>query len=205
MAALICRHLSFLETKVGPSLFNNPRLAQHSVTRLFSSKTSSSSSCGEDLVSQLEDILGLDGSVTTAAAVREAHGRDESYHADVDGLFAPDVVTFPKSSEEVAEIVKACTERKIPVQATGTLTSLEGHTAFLRGGVAIDMTQMNQIISVDQEDMDCRVQAGVTRKQLNDYLRYDYFLHPIGNTHSTNSCSHSFCLFPLSFGFPTMT
>ena len=68
---------------------------------------------------------------------------------------------------------------QVPMAATGTLTSLEGHTAFLQGGVAIDMTQMNAVLDVSMDDMDCRVQAGVTRLQLNEYLRDTGLFFPV--------------------------
>ena len=133
---------------------------------------------GERIVRQLGAVVGPEY-VSTSAAVREAHGRDESGRAEVDGIFAPDVVVFPKSTEEVASTIEVCTEWKIPVHATGTLTSLEGHTAFLRGGVCVDMTRMNEVLRVDEEDLTCRVQAGVTRKQLNEYLRDTGLFFPI--------------------------
>ena len=122
---------------------------------------------------ELATLLG--DRLSTAAAIREQHGRDESYHAG----FPPDAVAFAQSTEEVAAIVKICARHCVPVIAFGTGTSLEGHVAALHGGVTIDLTGMNRILRVNQEDMDVTVQAGVTRKQLNEHLRDTGLFFPI--------------------------
>ncbi|MDH3918098.1 MAG: FAD-binding oxidoreductase, partial [Rhodospirillales bacterium] len=118
----------------------------------------------DPVVEQLRALLGK--RLSTSAAVREQHGHDESYHP----THAPDAVAFAQSTEEVAEIVRICAAHKRPVIPFGTGTSLEGHVAALHGGISIDVTQMNQVLEVNAEDLDCRVQAGVTRKQLNTHL-----------------------------------
>jgi D-lactate dehydrogenase (cytochrome) len=117
----------------------------------------------------------LDERLSTATAICAQHGKDESYHP----AHAPDAVAFPRSSEEVAAIVKLCAQHNTPVIAFGTGTSLEGHVAALRGGVSVDMTQMNRILRVNAEDLDATVEAGVTRKQLNEYLRDTGLFFPI--------------------------
>ncbi len=127
----------------------------------------------DPLVDELRALLGE--RLSTSAAVREQHGHDESYHP----TYPPDAVAFATSTEEVAEIVKLCAARKSPVIAFGTGTSLEGHVAALHGGITIDMTRMNEVLEVNAEDLDCRVQAGVTRKQLNAYLRDTGLFFPI--------------------------
>ena len=119
----------------------------------------------DDLIEELHAIVGQ--RLTTAPAVREEHGRDESYHAPR----PPDVVVYATSTEEVSDIVKVCARRQVPVIPFGTGTSLEGHVAALKGGVCIDLMQMNEVLAVNVEDMDCTVQAGVTRKQLGEHLR----------------------------------
>ncbi|KAK9802566.1 hypothetical protein WJX73_004401 [Symbiochloris irregularis] len=83
----------------------------------------------------------------------------------------PQAVVQPESTEQVAQIVKACAQSRTPIIPFGAGTSLEGHIAALHGGICIDTTQMSQVLEVNVEDMDCRVQAGVTRKQLNEYLK----------------------------------
>jgi len=125
------------------------------------------------LLSALRELLG--DRVSTAAAICAQHGKDESYHQ----AHAPDAVVFPCSTEEVAEIVKLCAEYNAPVIAFGTGTSLEGHVAALKGGVCVDMMQMNRVLRVNAEDLDATVEAGVTRKQLNEYLRDTGLFFPI--------------------------
>src|SRR3954464_15482553 len=125
------------------------------------------------LLAALRQRLG--DRLSTSAAVCEQHGKDESYHAP----HAPDAVAFVRSTEEVAEIVSLCAKHKTPVIAFGTGTSLEGHVAALKGGVCIDLSQMNRVLRVNAEDLDATVEAGVTRKQLNEYLRDTGLFFPI--------------------------
>jgi len=112
---------------------------------------------------------------STSAAICEQHGRDESFHTPM----PPDGVVFAQSTEEVAEVVRLCAQHKVPVIPFGTGTSLEGHVAALRGGICIDLSRMNQVLRVSPEDLDVTVEAGVTRKQLNEYLRDTGLFFPI--------------------------
>jgi len=127
----------------------------------------------DEFLDALRGILG--DRVSTADAVREQHGHDESYH---DGQ-PPDAVVFPENADEVAAVVRLCADHHVPVIPFGTGTSLEGHVAALGGGVCIDVSRMNKIIRVNAEDMDVTVEPGVTRKQLNEYLRDTGLFFPV--------------------------
>ncbi len=125
------------------------------------------------LIDALRQRLG--DRLSTSAAVCAQHGKDESYHE----AHSPDAVAFAQSTEEVAEIVGLCAQYETPMVPFGTGTSLEGHVAALKGGVCIDLSQMNSILRVGAEDLDATVEAGVTRKQLNEYLRDTGLFFPI--------------------------
>jgi D-lactate dehydrogenase (cytochrome) len=125
------------------------------------------------VISELRDLVGE--RVSTAESVRAHHGKDVSYHAPHD----PDAVVFAQSTAEVSEIVKVCARHRTPIVAYGTGTSLEGHIAALNGGVCIDLSRMNNIVRVAVDDMDATVEAGVTRKQLNQQLRDSGLFFPI--------------------------
>ena len=88
-------------------------------------------------------------------------------------------VVFPETNKEVSQILKICNENKIPVVPFGTGTSLEGNVVGNDKGITISLEKMNKILSINIEDFDCRVQACVTREQLNDYLREDGVFFPI--------------------------
>src|SRR4051794_17779870 len=91
----------------------------------------------------------------------------------------PDVVVYAHTSEEVAAIVRLCHAARVPVIAFGVGTSLEGHVAALYGGVCIDLSEMNRVLAINAADLDCRVQAGVTREQLNAELKGTGLFFPI--------------------------
>jgi D-lactate dehydrogenase (cytochrome) len=113
--------------------------------------------------------------VTRSQAVREQHGRDESWHEPA----PPDIVVFPTSTEEVVAVVNCCREAGVPIIPFGAGSSLEGHIAAVRGGVCVDMTRMNRILRLSVEDMDVTVEAGVTRLQLNARLRPEGVQFPL--------------------------
>mgnify|MGYP003626039493 CR=1 FL=1 len=127
----------------------------------------------DELLAVLRQIVGE--RVTTTAAILDRHGRDESFHP----CMPPDAVVYAHSTDEVSRVVTACAARGVPIIPFGTGTSLEGHVAALQGGVCVDMSEMNQILAVNAEDLDCRVQPGVTRKQLNTHLRDTGLFFPI--------------------------
>jgi D-lactate dehydrogenase (cytochrome) len=112
---------------------------------------------------------------STALAVRQQHGRDESPF-DVP---PPEVVVFCESTEDVAEVVKLADRHAVPVIPFGAGSSLEGHLLAVQGGVSIDLTRMNGIVSVRPEDLTVTVQAGVTRMQLNTEIRHAGLFFPI--------------------------
>jgi D-lactate dehydrogenase (cytochrome) len=124
-------------------------------------------------ITELAALLG--DRLSTSEAVREHHGTDLTHHAPA----PPDAVAFAGSTEEVAEIVKICARHGTPVIPFGTGTSLEGHIHALHGGVCIDLSNMNEILQVNAEDLDVTVQPGVTRNQLNQYLRDTGLFFPI--------------------------
>jgi D-lactate dehydrogenase (cytochrome) len=113
--------------------------------------------------------------VVTNATVREQHGHGEGLSDPA----PPDVVVYPETNEEVAAIVRLCHAARVPVIAFGVGTSLEGHVAALYGGVCVDLSRMNRVLEVNPDDLDCRVQAGVTREQLNAELKGTGLFFPI--------------------------
>ena len=119
----------------------------------------------EAAIASLQQLLG--DRLSTAASIREGHGKDASYHPCV----PPDAVAFAQSTEEVSEIVKICARQKVPLIPFGSGTGLEGNVVALRGGVSLDLSQMNRILRVSMGDLDATVQAGVTHQQLNEHLR----------------------------------
>ena len=119
----------------------------------------------EAAIASLQQLLG--NRLSTAASIREGHGKDASYHPCV----PPDAVAFAQSTEEVSEIVKICARHKLPLIPFGKGTGVEGNVVALRGGVTLDLSQMNRILQVSTGDLDATVQAGVTHEQLNKHLR----------------------------------
>ena len=117
----------------------------------------------------------FDTRVSVSQAVRAHHGRDESSYDPM----LPDAVVFAHSTAEVAAVVTLCNQHQVPVIPFGTGTSLEGHVLALHGGVTIDVSQMNQVLALQAEDLTVTVQAGVTRKQLNQEIRASGLFFPI--------------------------
>ena len=113
--------------------------------------------------------------LVTSLAVRQQHGNTLTWIENQ----PPDAVVFPQSAEDVQDIVRVCVQHRVPVIPYGTGTSLEGHINAPFGGVSIDFRDMNRILAVHAEDLDCVVEPGVTRKQLNEYLRDQGLFFPI--------------------------
>jgi D-lactate dehydrogenase (cytochrome) len=124
----------------------------------------------------LAELLPVFGDrISSNASVREQHGRGEGLR----DLAPPDLVAWPLTTEEVALAVRACVAHRLPVIPFGVGTSLEGHVAAIHGGLTLDLSRMNRVLSVNAEDLDCRVEAGVTRMQLAAHLRDTGLFFPI--------------------------
>jgi D-lactate dehydrogenase (cytochrome) len=121
--------------------------------------------------------------ITTNASLREQH----SHGQDTQTPVLPDAVAFVETSEEAARILQLCQAERVPVVPWGGGTSLEGHVTPVRGGITLDLSRMTQIIEVSQADMDCRVEAGVTRDQLNTHLRDVGLFFPVDP--GTSACT----------------
>jgi len=113
--------------------------------------------------------------LATGTDIRRQHAHTMTYIPTQ----APDGVVFAESAEDVQEVVRVCADHRVPVIAFGTGSSLEGHVNAPGGGISIDMSRMNRILAVHAEDLDCTVEAGVTRNQLNEYLRDTGLFFPI--------------------------
>ena len=126
-------------------------------------------SCLEELTEFLEERL------TTNESVRQSHGEDESWLSAP----PPDAVASPESTEEVAAILTCCSKHAVPVVPFGMGTSLEGHVLAVHGGLCLDFVNMNAVEEIRVDDLDVTVQAGVTRKELDERLRPHGLFFPV--------------------------
>ena len=113
---------------------------------------------------------------STALVVREQHGRDESAFTTVP---PPAAVVFAQSTQEVAEVVTLASQYRVPVIPFGIGSSLEGHLLAVQGGISIDVSRMNQVLTINAEDLTVTVQPGVTRKRLNEAVKSTGLFFPI--------------------------
>jgi len=127
----------------------------------------------EVLQDELKKILN--GRFSQSESTRANYARGEDTYDPV----LSQAVAFPETNEEVSKILKLCNEHKIPVVPFGTGTSLEGNVLGNENGITISLEKMNKVLAVNAEDFDCRVQACVTKEQLNEYLREDGVFFPI--------------------------
>ena len=127
----------------------------------------------DHVVAELRQRFG--DRVSSGLAIREQHSHGEGLPL----VGMPDAVLFPASTEEVADVVALCAAHRVPIVPFGAGTSLEGHVAALAGGICIDMSRMDAVLSVSPESMDCRVQAGIVRHALNDELRDTGLFFPV--------------------------
>jgi D-lactate dehydrogenase (cytochrome) len=127
----------------------------------------------QDAIAELKQLLGP--RATDAATVRDHHSHGESYHTPA----PPDVVCFPETLDEVVETIRIAARYHLPIVPFGAGTSLEGHVQALRGGVSIDLRDLNRVTRISVEDLDATVEAGVTRLQLNKALRNTGLMFPV--------------------------
>ncbi len=125
------------------------------------------------IINSAQDFLG--DRITTNAALREHHSHGQDTHPP----HLPDAVAFIETTDEAARLLALCYAAHIAVVPWGAGTSLEGHVTPVRGGITLDLSRMTRILEVNQADMDCRIEAGVTRTQLNGHLRDQGLFFPV--------------------------
>src|SRR6201987_3065310 len=127
----------------------------------------------EKAVAELTAAFG--NRLVTSQAVREQHGNTVTWIANQ----PPDAVVFPQTTEDVQQVVGLCAGARVPVIAFGVGTSLEGQVNAPRGGISLDFRDMNRVLAVHAEDLDCVIEPGITRKTLNEQLRDQGVFFPI--------------------------
>lgn len=116
----------------------------------------------------LDDLrAALGDRLSTGPSILDQHAHDEAYTPPV----RPDAVAFPETTEEVSRIVKICAAHDCPIVPYGFGTSLEGQVVPASGGISLDMSRMDRVLAINENDLDAVVQPGVRRTQLNDALR----------------------------------
>jgi D-lactate dehydrogenase (cytochrome) len=125
------------------------------------------------VIAAATDFLG--DRITTNAALREQHSHGE----DSSTPTLPDAVAFVETTEEVSRLLALCHQHSVPVVPFGAGTSLEGHVNPVRAGISLDLSRMTAVLEVNEADMDCLVEPGVTRQQLNEHLRDKGMFFPV--------------------------
>ncbi len=125
------------------------------------------------VIAQAREVLGE--RITTNTALLEQHSHGEDTHPRV----KPDAVAFIETGAEAARLLGLCFQHGVPVVPFGAGTSLEGHVTPVRGGISLNLSRMTKVLAVNAPDMDCRVEAGVTRQQLNEHLRDQGLFFPV--------------------------
>ena len=120
-------------------------------------------------------IAQLGDKINTSQADLTLHGQNETYFPNT----PPDAVAYPTSTEDVCIIVKICADHSCPITPVGAASSLEGQHLATAGGVSLDFRDMKQVLEVNSDDLNCVVQAGVTRKELNQHLRSTGLFFPV--------------------------
>ena len=127
----------------------------------------------KNAINKIDKFLG--NRLSTGISVRKQHGTNETYFPEI----LPDAVAFVNNSDEVSSIAAICNKEDCPIVAWGTGTSLEGNALARRGGISINMMNMNKIIKVNSDDMDVIIQPGVTREDLNKFLKDKGLFFPV--------------------------
>ncbi len=127
----------------------------------------------ESVIDHARALLG--DRLSTHSSLREQHAHGE----DTQPPRLPDAVAFVETTEEVARLLALCNAAGVPVVPFGAGTSLEGHVTPVRGGLSLDLTRMTRVLEVNQADLDCRIEAGVTRQMLNQHLRDQGMFFPV--------------------------
>jgi D-lactate dehydrogenase (cytochrome) len=135
----------------------------------------------DSVIAAARDFMGE--RITTNATLREHH----SHGQDTQPPVLPDAVAFIETSAEAARLLALCNAAHVPAVAWGGGTSLEGHVTPVRGGITLDLSRMTRVLDVSQPDMDCRIEAGVTREALNEHLRDQGLFFPVDP--GTASCT----------------
>jgi len=143
------------------------------VAHIAAGKTSRNPAAIRKAVTELTAAFG--NRVVTSQAVREQHGNTVTWIANQ----PPDAVVYPLNTEEVQQIVRICAAHGVAIIPFGVGTSLEGHVNAPAGGVSVDFRDMNKVLAVHAEDLDCIVEPGITRKALNEQLRDSGLFFPI--------------------------